>query len=120
VQTINELVLLCGINYPIPGNDDARRAINLYCELIKQTILDAQKSIPKEEIKETKKETKKEIKEAKTTDTHGEKKNTSKLDDKKKSAKKNDATKESKSSAVKEISKSLFSKVRSLASKKTK
>ncbi len=27
-----------GINFPIPGNDDARRAINLYCELIKQTI----------------------------------------------------------------------------------
>jgi len=34
-----------GINYPIPGNDDARRAINLYCDLIKQTILDAQKYI---------------------------------------------------------------------------
>ena len=33
-----------GINYPIPGNDDARRAINLYCELIKQTILDAQRN----------------------------------------------------------------------------
>ena len=33
------------INFPIPGNDDARRAINLYCELIKQTILDAQKNI---------------------------------------------------------------------------
>jgi len=42
-----------GINFPIPGNDDARRAINLYCELIKQTILDAQKHIstkPSEEI----------------------------------------------------------------------
>ena len=36
-----------GINFPIPGNDDARRAINLYCELIKQTILDAQKNISK-------------------------------------------------------------------------
>ena len=57
-----------GINFPIPGNDDARRAINLYCELIKQTILDAQKNISKmdkeglidaknnEPIKETKKE----------------------------------------------------------------
>ena len=22
-----------GINFPIPGNDDARRSINLYCEL---------------------------------------------------------------------------------------
>ena len=27
-----------GINYPIPGNDDARRSIDLYCNLIKQTI----------------------------------------------------------------------------------
>ena len=33
------------INFPIPGNDDARRAINLYCDLIKRTILDAQKNI---------------------------------------------------------------------------
>ena len=32
-----------GINFPIPGNDDARRAINLYCDLIKQTIIDAKK-----------------------------------------------------------------------------
>ena len=24
-----------GIDYPIPGNDDARRSINLYCELLK-------------------------------------------------------------------------------------
>ena len=38
-----------GINYPIPGNDDARRSINLYCELIKQTILDAKKNIVKKE-----------------------------------------------------------------------
>ena len=34
-----------GIDFPIPGNDDARRAINLYCELAKLTILDAQKHI---------------------------------------------------------------------------
>ena len=34
-----------GINFPIPGNDDARRAINLYCELIKQTVKDAQKNM---------------------------------------------------------------------------
>ena len=32
-----------GIDYPIPGNDDARRSINLYCDLLKQTILNAQK-----------------------------------------------------------------------------
>ena len=34
-----------GINFPIPGNDDARRAINLYCELIRKTVLDAQINI---------------------------------------------------------------------------
>ena len=26
-----------GIDFPIPGNDDARRSINLYCELLKYT-----------------------------------------------------------------------------------
>ena len=56
-----------GINFPIPGNDDARRAINLYCELIKQTILDAQKNIStkySEEIesKENKEKPKQKIK----------------------------------------------------------
>ena len=35
-----------GIEFPIPGNDDARRAINLYCELLKETVLNAQKEIP--------------------------------------------------------------------------
>ena len=34
-----------GIDFPIPGNDDARRSINLYCELLKKTIKDAVKSI---------------------------------------------------------------------------
>ena len=34
-----------GIDYPIPGNDDARRSINLYCELLKNTIKDAEKFI---------------------------------------------------------------------------
>ena len=43
------------INFPIPGNDDARRAINLYCELIKQTILDAQKNISKTDEEDLKK-----------------------------------------------------------------
>ncbi len=28
-----------GITYPIPGNDDATRAINLYCDLIAQAVL---------------------------------------------------------------------------------
>ena len=34
-----------GIDFPIPGNDDARRSINLYCELLKGTIKDAEKFI---------------------------------------------------------------------------
>ncbi len=29
-----------GINYPIPGNDDAIRAIELYCELVSDAVLD--------------------------------------------------------------------------------
>ena len=33
------------INFPIPGNDDARRSINLYCDLLKNTIKDAEKFI---------------------------------------------------------------------------
>ena len=45
-----------GIDYPIPGNDDARRSINLYCELLKNTIKDAEKSIKGSEEKETKKD----------------------------------------------------------------
>ena len=48
-----------GIDYPIPGNDDARRAIDLYCNLIKETIVSAKSSIPVVEKKESiKKETK--------------------------------------------------------------
>ena len=35
-----------GIDYPIPGNDDARRAIDLYCNLIKETIVAAKSSAP--------------------------------------------------------------------------
>mgnify|MGYP003315000300 CR=1 FL=1 len=35
-----------GIDYPIPGNDDARRAIDLYCNLIKETINSAKKAVP--------------------------------------------------------------------------
>ena len=33
-----------GIDYPIPGNDDAARAIALYCDLVSQTILDGLES----------------------------------------------------------------------------
>tara|TARA_Y100000590_G_scaffold424659_1_gene531797 strand:+ start:172 stop:1014 length:843 start_codon:yes stop_codon:yes gene_type:complete len=35
------------IKFPIPGNDDARRSINLYCDLLKSTIMEASKLAPK-------------------------------------------------------------------------
>jgi len=89
-----------GINFPIPGNDDARRAINLYCELIKQTVLDAQKNITKAVAEDTKTEIKKEIK----TEVK----------------KKEDSKKKEKMGAAKKISKSIISKVKSLTSKKNK
>ena len=47
------------IQFPIPGNDDARRSINLYCDLFKNTILTASKFI---ETKSTEKEIQKKIK----------------------------------------------------------
>ena len=87
-----------GINFPIPGNDDARRAINLYCDLIKQTILDAQQNMSKTEGEDLKIETKKE---------------TPKIETKKEKPKKKDKIK-----TVKKISKSILSKVKSLTSKK--
>ena len=39
------------IDFPIPGNDDARRSIDLYCNLIKETINNAKSSIPAPEPK---------------------------------------------------------------------
>ena len=50
-----------GIDYPIPGNDDARRSINLYCELLKDTIKDAEKFVKVQEPKEEKNSEKKSI-----------------------------------------------------------
>ena len=38
-----------GINFPIPGNDDARRSIDLYCKLIKETIENAKLEDPSAE-----------------------------------------------------------------------
>jgi small subunit ribosomal protein S2 len=50
------------IDYPIPGNDDARRSIDLYCNLIKETIDNAKSSIPTAEPKnDTLKENKKDV-----------------------------------------------------------
>jgi len=98
-----------GINFPIPGNDDARRAINLYCELAKQTILDAQKNMTQEDelkkeavnkISEDKKRTK--IKETNLSDNFE-----TKLTKEKKDTKKKKST-------------SFLSKIKKLASKKSK
>ena len=95
------------INFPIPGNDDARRAINLYCDLVKKTILDAQKNIS---ISEDKKDSK-------------EKEQIKKEDKKeipKKKLKKTQEVKKEIKKTPKKIAKSIFSKVKSLASKKLK
>ena len=48
-----------GIDFPIPGNDDARRSINLYCELLKDTIKDAEKYIKDPEVKKDDKKSEK-------------------------------------------------------------
>ena len=99
-----------GITFPIPGNDDARRAINLYCDLIKQTILDAQSNITKikheDKNEETKPNIEKEAKEKKFKTVTKEIKKTLKNTEKIKT--------------VKKISKSIISKAKSLVSKKTK
>ena len=54
------------IDYPIPGNDDARRSIDLYCNLIKETINNAKSSIPAPEPKKEVVQDKKEKTEGKT------------------------------------------------------
>ena len=96
-----------GINYPIPGNDDARRAINLYCDLIKNTILDAQKHIVAKEDDE-KKQKEKELEASKQK---VEKKDeNSKVDLKIKTT---NTQKEKKKTSI-------LSKIKSLASKKSK
>ena len=97
------------INFPIPGNDDARRAINLYCELIKKTILDAQKNISKTDEEDSKKIDEKNLK----IETQNEKPF-------KKELKKEDSKKKEIKTTPKKIAKSILSKVKSLTSKKTK
>ena len=88
-----------GINYPIPGNDDARRSINLYCEIVKKTILDAQKNISTKVDEKEKIETKTEGK----TEVKVEKKDKKKTSDKK----------------IKKKT-SIISKIKNLTSKKSK
>ena len=110
-----------GINYPIPGNDDARRAINLYCELIKQTILDAQKLITKADTEDLKIDIKKEEpKKKELKKEEPKKKELKKEEPKKKELKKAENKKREKTKTVKKISKSILSKVKSLTSKKSK
>lgn len=94
-----------GINFPIPGNDDARRAINLYCDLIKQTVLDAQQNILKADSEDVKVNIKKDE---------------SIIEAKKEKFEKIKPEKKEKMKTVKKISKSILSKVKSLTVKKTK
>ena len=70
-----------GIDYPIPGNDDARRAIDLYCNLIKETIVSAKTSIPAIEKKES---VNKETKSSKTVQEKDREKLEEKFSEKKK------------------------------------
>ena len=98
-----------GINFPIPGNDDARRAINLYCELIKQTILDAHKykSTKDSETLEPKEETKKP-------------KPQKKVEKPKQKINVEVSKSKTRSNKTEKKSTSIFSKIKSLASKKSK
>ena len=105
-----------GINFPIPGNDDARRAINLYCELIKKTILDAQKNISTKDSDETKHTIK--------TDGSKSKQKTEKVKLEESKTKTKVKAKETrpkgKSPTVERKTTSIFSKIKKLASKKSK
>ena len=65
-----------GIDYPIPGNDDARRSIDLYCSLLKETIENAKKDLAETNIID------KENKEKKIDTPVSEKTNESKLETK--------------------------------------
>ena len=69
-----------GIDFPVPGNDDARRSIDLYCSLVKETIDNAKKAKPEEKLdkpttKEEEKSLKNKIKD-KSTQQKENKKNT--------------------------------------------
>ncbi len=99
-----------GINFPIPGNDDARRAINLYCELIEKTISDVQKNKTIEEKIETSEEVKsdKEKIKSKKIDSPKNKKTTLAKD------------KKENEESIKDKSISILSKIKNIASKKTK
>ena len=103
-----------GIQFPIPGNDDARRSINLYCDLAKETILDAQKHI---KVKEPDNSS--------LQKSDSLKKNNTETIDQKKEIKKNDSNFKVESKELKpkvtvfKKTKSVFSKIKSLATKKS-
>ena len=61
------------ITFPIPGNDDARRSIALYCDLIKKTILEAKSKFRNQDKSETDEENDlgEKIKKEKTKSTKG-------------------------------------------------
>ena len=94
-----------GINFPIPGNDDARRAINLYCDLIKDTILDAHENIVKNDNANVETNIKKEE---------------PKINDEKEKLKETKPEKKENIKTVKKISQSILSKVKSFTAKKLK
>ena len=103
-----------GINFPIPGNDDARRAINLYCELAKQTILDAQKNISTKDSDENKPTVKIDGSISK------EKTEKAKSEESKPKVKAKGSQPKEKSPTVKKKTTSIFSRITKLASKKSK
>lgn len=103
-----------GINYPIPGNDDARRAINLYCELVKETILDAQKNTSTKDSDENKLT-------IKTSESKSmQKVEKVKSEESKPKVKAKGSKPKGKSPTVEKKTRSIFSKIKKLASKKSK
>ena len=76
------------INYPIPGNDDAIRSINLYIELFKATILDAKDNIKNLEFEKLKEESDDKLKEESASGRKTKKGNDNKLKEESTSGKK--------------------------------
>ena len=103
-----------GINFPIPGNDDARRAINLYCDLIKHTIIDAQKNISTKDSEETKPAIKN------NESKYKQKTEEAKSEESIPKKKENESKPKEKSPTVEKETTSIFSKIKKLASKKAK
>jgi small subunit ribosomal protein S2 len=86
VAVVDTNAEITGITYPIPGNDDATRAIRMYCDLIAEAILDGRAEAPQPVFRAPKA---KEVKEntpqadASAEQAKGEKKELAKKDGKK-------------------------------------